>query len=94
MQELERVQKRAMPIICPGMEYQHALAQVNLPTVAEHHSDNCKRTLESIFHESGHKLRKITANLISEKVQFWGRAHRAVKQTDLKSDDSFMRPSK
>ena len=39
MQELERVQKRAMQIICPGIEYQDALALVNLPTVAKHHND-------------------------------------------------------
>ena len=38
MQELERVQKRAMRIICPGMEYQHGLALMNLLCVAEHHS--------------------------------------------------------
>ena len=33
-QELERVQKRAMRIICPGIEYQQALALMSLPTVA------------------------------------------------------------
>ena len=36
------------------MEYQHALALTNLPSVAEHHSDICKRTFESIFNDSGH----------------------------------------
>ena len=34
-QELERVQKRAMRIICPGIEYQQGLALMSLPTVAE-----------------------------------------------------------
>ena len=29
-QELERVQKRAMRIICPGIEYQQALALMSL----------------------------------------------------------------
>ena len=33
MQELERIQKRAKRIICPDMEYQHALALTNLPSV-------------------------------------------------------------
>ena len=61
MQELERVQKRPMRITCPDMEYKNALALMNLLSVAEHHSDNCKRTFESIFNESGHKLRKLTA---------------------------------
>jgi len=33
-QELERVQKRTMRIISRGIEYQHALALMSLPTVA------------------------------------------------------------
>ena len=33
-QELERVQKRTMRIISPGIEYHHALALMSLPTVA------------------------------------------------------------
>ena len=48
-QELERVQKRAMRIICPGIEYQQALALMNLPTVAEHHHNICTGTFESIM---------------------------------------------
>ena len=48
-QELERVQKRAMRIICPGIEYQQALALMSLPTVAEHHHNICTRTFESIM---------------------------------------------
>ena len=33
-QELERVQKRTMRIISPGIEYQQAFALMSLPTVA------------------------------------------------------------
>ena len=33
-QELERVQNRAMQIICPGIEYQQALTLMSLPIVA------------------------------------------------------------
>ena len=57
--ELERVQRRAMRIICPGIEYQHALALVNLPTVAKHHNDICKHTFENICNDSDHKLKKL-----------------------------------
>ena len=57
--ELEHVQRRAMRIICPGIEYQHALALVNLPTVAKHHNDICKHTFENICNDSGHKLKKL-----------------------------------
>ena len=42
-QELERVQKRAMRIICHGIEYQQALALMSLPTVVEHHHNICTR---------------------------------------------------
>ena len=60
-------QKRAMRIICPGMEYQHVFALSNLPSVAEHHRDICKRTFESVFNDSGHKLRKLLPPLHESK---------------------------
>ena len=60
-------QKSAMRIICPGMEYRHAFALSNLPSVAEHHRDICKRTFESIFSDSGHKLRKLLPPLHESK---------------------------
>ena len=59
MQELERIQKRAMRIICPGIEYQSALVLANLSTVAKHHNDVCRRTFESICNDSGSKLKKL-----------------------------------
>ena len=60
-------QKRAMRILCPGMEYQHAFALSNLPSVAEHRRDICKRTLGSIFNDSSHKLRKLLPPLHESK---------------------------
>ena len=58
MQELERIQKRAMRIICPGIEYQYALVLANLSMVAKHHNDICRRTFESICNDSGSKLKR------------------------------------
>ena len=58
-QELERVQKRAMRIKSPGIEYQQALALMSLPTVAEHHHNIFTRTFESIMNDPNHKLRKL-----------------------------------
>jgi len=55
--ELERIQRRALRIICPYMEYHDALSRLGLPTVAEHHDNICKRTFESIVSASQHKLR-------------------------------------
>ena len=57
--ELERVQKRAMRITCPGIEYQQVLALMSLPTVTEHHHNICTRTFESIMSDPNHKLRKL-----------------------------------
>ena len=59
LNELERIQKRALRIICPYMEYHHALSRLGLPTIAEHHDNICKRTFESIASDSQHKLRKL-----------------------------------
>ena len=51
--------RRAMRIICPGIEYQQALALMSLPTVAEHYHNICTRTFESIMSDPNHKLRKL-----------------------------------
>ena len=58
-QELERVQKRAMRIISPDIEYQQALVLMSLPTVAECHRNIYTRTFESIMSDPNHKLRKL-----------------------------------
>ena len=57
--ELERIQRRVLRIICPYMEYHPALSRLGLPTIAEQNDNNCKRTLESIVSDSQHKLRKL-----------------------------------
>ena len=67
LQELERLQKRAMRIICPGIEYLQALALMSLPTVAEHHYNICKRTFVCIMNNPNHKLRKLLPPLHSSK---------------------------
>ena len=47
--ELERIQKRAMRIICPSKDYQQALLSQNLPTIQDHHDEICTRTFNSII---------------------------------------------
>ena len=39
MQELERIQKRAMSIICPGVSYHEALVIMNFKELATHHDE-------------------------------------------------------
>ena len=58
-QELERVQTRAMRIVCPGIEYQQGLELTSLPKVAEHHHNICTRTFKCVMSDPNHKLRKL-----------------------------------
>ena len=67
-QELERVQKRAMRVICPGIEYQQALALMSLPTVAEHHHNICTRTFESIMSDPQPQVKKVVAASLWEQL--------------------------
>ena len=46
MQELERIQKRAMSIICPGVSNHEALVIMNFRELATHHDEIC----DSLFH--------------------------------------------
>ena len=46
MQELERIQKRAMSIICPGVSYHEALVIMNFKELGTHHDE----ISESLFH--------------------------------------------
>ena len=89
LQELERLQKRAMRIICPGIEYLQALALMSLPTIAEHHHIICKRTFERIMTDPNHKLRKLLPPLHSIVSMTLGMREslpcRVAKQTDLKT---------
>ena len=55
MQELERIQKRAMSIICPGVSYHEALVIMNFKELATHHDEIC----ESLFTQL--QMKTITA---------------------------------
>ena len=46
MQALERIQKRAKSIICPGVSYHEALVIMNFEELPTHHDEIC----ESLFH--------------------------------------------
>ena len=59
LNELERIQKRALRFIYPYTEYHHALSRLGLPTIAEHHDHTCQPTFKSIVSDSQHKLRKL-----------------------------------
>ena len=59
MQELERIQKRAMSIICPGVSYDEALVIMNFKELATHHDEICESLFHTIVNENNHCLYKL-----------------------------------
>ena len=54
--DLERVQKRALSIIYPYMSYNEALVQAGLSRLADHHQDLCKSLFDNISEDKNHRL--------------------------------------
>ena len=54
--ELERVQKRALSIICDGLNYKEALNVTGIPTTISHNEGTCNSTFTSIITDKEHRL--------------------------------------
>ena len=63
--EPERIQRRALRIICPLKDYHEALTNLGLPTIAENHDSSCKRTFDTIIKDSEHKIRNLLPPVFS-----------------------------
>ena len=59
MQEMERIQKRAMSIIGPGVSYQKALVIMNFKVLATHHNEICESLFHTMVNDNNHRLYKI-----------------------------------
>ena len=59
MQELERIQKRAMSIICPSGSYHEALVIINFNELATHHNKICESHFHKIVNDNNHRLCKL-----------------------------------
>ena len=59
MQELERIQKRAMSIICPGVSYHEALVIMNFKELATHHDEICESLFHTIVNDNNHRFYKL-----------------------------------
>ena len=59
MQELERIQKRAMSIICPGVIYHEALVIMNFEELPTHHDEICDSLFHTIVNDNNHRLYKL-----------------------------------
>ena len=54
--ELERIQKRALRIICPGHCYNDAMELANIVPISDYILEICKQTFDRIINDYGHRL--------------------------------------
>ena len=59
MQELERIQKRVMSIISPGVSYHEALVIMNFKELTTHHDEICESLFHTIVNDNNHRLYKL-----------------------------------
>ena len=59
MQELERIQKRAMSIICPVLAMMRLLLLCTLRELATHHDEICESLFDTIVNDNNHRLYKL-----------------------------------
>ena len=59
MQELERIQKRAMSIICPSVTYHEALVIMTFEELATHDDEICELLFRTIVNDNNHHLYKL-----------------------------------
>ena len=52
--DLERVQKRALSIICPHLSYNESLAFLDMDSLFDHHSFLCSSLLSQILDDEAH----------------------------------------
>ena len=65
--DLERVQKRALSIICPTLSYDNALASLDLELLVVHHQRLCQSLFNSILEDTDHRLRHLLPVSYSSK---------------------------
>ena len=54
--DLERVEKRALSIICPGLAYREALEFLHIDSILDYIANLCKKTFSSIANDPAHRL--------------------------------------
>jgi len=57
--ELERVQERALSIICAGLDYKQALDVAGIPTIVSYNEGICNSTFTSIITNKEHRLNSL-----------------------------------
>lgn len=59
MCELERIQKRALSIICYNHDYTETLKCMNIVPLADHHKDICNTLFTTIVNDKNHRLHQL-----------------------------------
>ena len=54
--DFERVEKRALSIICPGLAYREALEFLHIDSILDYIANLCKKTFSSIANDPAHRL--------------------------------------
>ena len=57
--DLERVWKRALSIILPGLAYNKALEVAGIQTISDYNESICDKTFKHISNNTSHRLRKL-----------------------------------
>ena len=69
--ELVRVEKRAMSIICPGLPYQETIELVNIVPIVDFITGLCSNTFDTIINDPEHRLNRL--------IQFSGPSRYALR---------------
>ena len=70
--DLERVQKRALSIIFPGLAYNKALEEAGIQTISDYNESICDKTFKYLSNNTRHNLRKLLSIYIKLDCGFNG----------------------
>ena len=83
--ELERVQKRALSIICPSLPYDEALNEAGIPTIISYCEDICDKVFNpALGNKDTNKLNKLLTE--ANKAPYLLRNHRHFALPKWKTD--------
>ena len=74
--KLERIQKRSMNIIFPGLTYEHALELSTTHTLLSLRENLCRKLFNDIVKDENHKLHSLLPNSIPHNL--WLKKHKTL----------------
>ena len=80
----ERVQKKALSIICPSLSYDEALNEAGIPTIISYYEDICDKVFNTALGNKDNKLNKLLTE--TNKAPYLLRNHRHFALPKWKTD--------